>query len=178
MPENSPNPLETARLRLGVNKKDMAALLRITPEWYSRVINGPGLVSEDLLLRLGQVLRDRGLEEGSSVREESGAAYGRPAVRSDCETYFRARCDEAQESADPNAWPYMLMLLRQALPPGFIPRARQPRPQYPPQVEALLKRIEASRSDPELLERLEQELERMLPDVDTGTESTRPARQA
>jgi hypothetical protein len=155
MPENRSNELESARLRLGVNKKQMAALLRITPEWYSRVINTPGAASDDLLLRLDQVLRERGLESRSSgaVREDA-VPYGSPATRSTCEQYFRERCDEAQESGDPNAWPHLLMLLRKAIPPGFLPQTLRPKeetiqqmrelavsPQVEPETRALLVEI-------------------------------------
>lgn len=54
--------IELVRRRLQLNSQEMAAELRITPEWYSKIVNQKARVSDDLLLRLGDLARRRSIE--------------------------------------------------------------------------------------------------------------------
>jgi transcriptional regulator with XRE-family HTH domain len=47
---------------LGLQNQEMARELRITPEWYSKVVNGKVVGSLDLLLRLDDLVRRRNIE--------------------------------------------------------------------------------------------------------------------
>lgn len=53
------------------------------------------------------------------VREDP-SPYGTPANRATCETYFRARLDEAEETKSPNAYPHLYAELLKHFPPGYL----------------------------------------------------------
>lgn len=48
---------------LGLQNQEMARELRISPEWYSKVVNGKRPASIDLVLRLDDLVRRRGIEQ-------------------------------------------------------------------------------------------------------------------
>lgn len=119
--------LKAARERLGLNKKDMARLLELTPEWYGIIESGKKPISRDTAVRLELLIRNR-LEPSSSQSrsEESQASFGvvksllkypkEPSDRSDCERYFQQLMDAAEASDNPNVFPVIHDRLQKQFP--------------------------------------------------------------
>lgn len=111
--------LEATRFKMQLTKKRMAALLKISPEWYGKIVSGKEEVSPNVLLRhsfllMGNVEADSsftgGHEPGKPVLVHS-AGPGKaelvdgPSTREDCERYFLAVIQAASTSGNPNAFP-------------------------------------------------------------------------
>jgi len=119
--------LKATRTRLGLNKKDMARRLELTPEWYGMLERGKKPLSKDIRLRLEHLIRHQ-LESSSSISrlEESQASFGvvksllntpkEPSNRGDCERYFQRLLDAAEESDNPNAYPVIYDRLQKKFP--------------------------------------------------------------
>ena len=57
--------IRAAQAELKLNAQQMAAQLRITPEWLSKIMNGRVQGSDDIGLRLDDLRRRAGIESGS-----------------------------------------------------------------------------------------------------------------
>lgn len=106
--------LEATRAKLGLNKKQMAARLEISPEWYGMIVSGKRPVTRDVMLRHDDVLRreiefSSGLADSHQAAVRSGArepvGYPHPSTRADCQIYFQALIEAAAGSGNPNAFP-------------------------------------------------------------------------
>lgn len=64
--------LKKAQAALGLKNYEMAAELRITPEWYGKITGGKAEPSDDLRLRLDELLRRRKIELSSVVEGKAG----------------------------------------------------------------------------------------------------------
>jgi hypothetical protein len=63
--------IEAASARLSLNQQQTAALLRISPEWLSKITRGHVAGSDDIGLRLDAALRSRGINPDSIMDEGS-----------------------------------------------------------------------------------------------------------
>lgn len=122
--------------KLGLKGYQMAEELRITPEWYSKLIRGKEPLSEDIQLRLddfqrrkklelstiypaGKKGRDFGVNEHGPtpmVASRLSLAPGAPSTRADCEVYFAELLDAAERSGNPNAFPVVHDRLKKKFP--------------------------------------------------------------
>jgi transcriptional regulator with XRE-family HTH domain len=66
--------LKKAQAKLGLKNYEMAAELRITPEWYGKITGGKAEPSDDLRLRLDELLRRRKIELSSISEGDDGPA--------------------------------------------------------------------------------------------------------
>lgn len=113
----------------------MASQLRVSEHWYSKITNGHRPISDDLMLRLDDLLRRSGVVLGSTLNsgdkpatlvEEPRVTFGRvasriplqrsPSTRKDCEDYVQTLLDRAELSDDPNAWPVIHTRLKKQFP--------------------------------------------------------------
>lgn len=139
--------LEEAQRALGLNNRRLAAELRVSEFWLSKVLNGRKPASGDLMLRLDDLLRRRGkLEPGSSHLKSGGkrseavdeppASYETvasripqqrsPSTREDCENLFQRILDAAELSNDPNAFPAIYVHLQDGLAKKWPPTPPDP----------------------------------------------------
>jgi len=125
-----------AAAALALNQQQMAALLKITPEWLSKIARGHVAGSEDIGLRLDAALRSQGIEPTSilglapsHILAEDPAPYGRlppvnlrpefspPAplpTRQDCVAHVTAYLDAAAQV--PGGYAIALHKIKRALP--------------------------------------------------------------
>jgi len=122
----------------------MAEELRITPEWYSKLIRGKEALSEDIQLRLSDLERRKktelgtiypagGTDRASHVGEDGppmvasrlSPAPGAPSTRADCEVLFADLLDAAARTGNPNAYPFVYDWLFN----NFPPHLREPKPE-------------------------------------------------
>jgi hypothetical protein len=91
----------------------MAVELRITPEWFSKIINGKVAPSEDIGLRLDDFIRRRRLEPGSipqieassSLHEGPQAPYGTISqIKQELRDRFETLLIGAHEDRDRLGW--------------------------------------------------------------------------
>jgi hypothetical protein len=127
--------LQGAQKLLDMSSRQLAGELRVSEFWLSKVFNGHKPASDDLMLRLDDLLRRRKLVLDTNPKsggrraaavEEPGGRYDTvasripqqrtPSTRMDCETYVRELLDAAEASNDPNAWPVILHRLRRDFP--------------------------------------------------------------
>lgn len=114
----------------------MAAELRITPEWYSRLSRGKEPISHDIQLRLNDLVRRKkhgatsitgvGHEPPRATFRKNGPppmvasritpAPGAPSSRADCEVYFAELLDAAERSGNPNAFPVIHDRMKKQFP--------------------------------------------------------------
>jgi transcriptional regulator with XRE-family HTH domain len=100
-----------AQQKLGLNNQELAAELRITPEWIGKILNGKAAGSDDIGLRLEELLRRRGLEVSSIPHSPS---YQKLSVQ---ET--SAPPDDPRFSGSETPSPMRIQ-------PGFAAPAREP----------------------------------------------------
>jgi transcriptional regulator with XRE-family HTH domain len=74
--------LANAQKAGGLTSAQLAAALRITPEWLSKILNGHVSGSEDIGLRLDDYLRRRGVAPPSTLEHE-GTSTAAPAETHD-----------------------------------------------------------------------------------------------
>ena len=129
--------IEAASAKLGLNQQQTAALLRITPEWLSKITRGHVAGSEDIGLRLDAALRARGIEPASiksgsisgQLAEDpapyfaTGTAPAEPTAK-DCMEHLREYLGGAQQH--PGGVGYTYNLLRKHLPLGEFQPAGSP----------------------------------------------------
>lgn len=78
-----PNPttlvarLKKARNAFGLNLREMAAELRITPEWLSKILNGHERPSYNIGLRLDDFLRRGGVNWSDVERDKASRSLGK-----------------------------------------------------------------------------------------------------
>lgn len=128
------------REALGISQEELARRVMVSRNYVSLIESGHKTPSPRLMRAIKELLIPHTAPAGAhkvtvtgesaappplAVREEEVGAYGRPADRAACEAYFRARCDEAEASGDPNAFPYIAKTLERALPPGEFAQAPQ-----------------------------------------------------
>jgi len=136
---NQTDRLIAVQTELRLSNREMAAELRVSEHWYSKLVNRHRTPSEDLVLRLDEMLRRRNLSGSKfelthlktgglasrvaeTVAPYSGAVASRlpqkrePSTRADCEGYFSQLMDAADLSDDPNAWPVILHRLKKQFP--------------------------------------------------------------
>jgi len=138
--------LQDALKALDIPKQEMASELRITPEWLSKILNGHHQGSEDIGLRLEDLLRRRGIESTSIKRDsgntriptagsgtrrsdkpprygltepDSGAIEKRMPNRADCEALFRRILDAAEREGSPENVPVLYRLMKKHLASEF-----------------------------------------------------------
>ncbi len=111
--------IEAASAKLGLNQQQTAALLRISPEWLSKITRGHVAGSEDIGLRLDAALRARGIEPASiesastsaQVAEDpgpyfaTGTAPAEPTAK-DCMDHLRAFLVKAGQVPGGVGWTY------------------------------------------------------------------------
>lgn len=111
--------LEATRFKMQLSKKRMAALLKISPEWYGKIVSGKKEVSNDVMLRhsvllMGNLDLDSSPAGGNELKKpvlvhSPGAGKAElmdgPSTREDCEMYFLAIIQAASTSGNPNAFP-------------------------------------------------------------------------
>jgi hypothetical protein len=137
---NPTDRIEEAQRQLNFNNRQMAAELHVSEHWYSKVVNHHRPASDDLMLRLDDLLRRRKLVSGTrpiephlktggkpaGVVEEPRGNYRQvasripqqraPSTRQDCEAYAQQLLDAAELSEDPNAWPVIHDRLKKKFP--------------------------------------------------------------
>ena len=99
--------LIAAQQKLGLNNQTMAAALRITPEWLSKILNDKAAGSDDIGLRLDDLLRHHGVEPslippGKTV-EEPPASYGQPSRNAQLVAELRERFQRLLTAAGDDA---------------------------------------------------------------------------
>jgi len=122
--------IKEVQRQLDLTNRQMAVELRVSEFWYSKIVNGHRPASDDLLLRLDDLMRRKNIVVGTSpaitdhlklggklatVEEAPGDRYKAvasrlsqqriPSTRLDCEDYVRQLLDAAEASDNPNAWP-------------------------------------------------------------------------
>ena len=126
-----------ASAKLGLNQQQTAALLRITPEWLSKITRGHVVGSEDIGLRLDAALRARGIEPDSiestssdgQVAEDAGPYFAtgappRDPTAKDCMDHLREFLVSAQQH--PGGLGYTYNILRKHLPIGEFQSSSSP----------------------------------------------------
>ncbi len=116
--------IERAQKAFSLSAIEMAAGLRITPEWLSKIMNGHVEGSDNIGLRLDEFVRQRGVEpsslakvEGTSTHvAETPAGYGPAAtLRAEIQRFIALSIQAAGDDVGKLGW------LREQLRSHFAP---------------------------------------------------------
>lgn len=102
----------------------MAASIKVTPEWYSRMVNRDVKVSEDIMLRLNDLASRRGLD--ARLRPSSGGEKGGSGQHSVKEIAPSAQSLAVEDAAADN-YHFMLDRFRR---PGREPSTKEECEEY------------------------------------------------
>jgi transcriptional regulator with XRE-family HTH domain len=125
--------VRSIREALGISQEELARRVMVSRNYVSLIESGHKTPSPRLMSAIKALIIPHQAPAAHKVTvttlldavcEEVGYDVTAPASRATCEAYFRARCDEAEASGDPNVFPYILKTLERALPPGEFARVQ------------------------------------------------------
>jgi len=118
--------VEQLAAHLGIGVKETASRIGISPAMLFAYKSGKNPISGKAWRKLEEAEIRAGLKIGSDfliksdrgilVAEAKALSSGDPASRRECEEYFQRYLDAAGAAGDPNAFPFIMRLLKKHFP--------------------------------------------------------------